>query len=112
MLPYNGQGASESIEDAYATAKCLEAYCDNGCKSLETALRIYESIRLSRAAGNQASSRQAGYLNQQLGDMADIPDEEKRYEMMADKVQTRMHWIHGYNVDAEIKENLKLYEIH
>jgi salicylate hydroxylase len=106
MLPYNGQGASQSIEDAYAIAKCLEAFCDNRCNSLESALRIYESIRLSRAAGNQASSRQAGYLYQQLGDMKDIPDEEKRYEMMAEKVQTRMHWIHGYNVDAEIKEKL------
>jgi hypothetical protein len=75
--------------------------------SLESALRIYESIRLSRAAGNQASSRQAGYLYQHQGDMKDVPDEERRYEMMAEKVQTRMHWIHGYNVDDEIKEKLE-----
>jgi hypothetical protein len=38
--------------------------------------------------------------------MKDVPDEEKRFEMMAEKVQTRMHWIHGYDVDAEIKERL------
>jgi len=107
MLPYNGQGASQAIEDAYAIAKCVAAYCNKRCNSLGRALHIYESIRLSRAAGNQASSRQAGYLYQQLGDMKDIPDEEKRYEMMAEKVQTRMHWIHGYNVDAEIKEKLE-----
>jgi salicylate hydroxylase len=107
MLPYNGQGASQAIEDAYAIAKCLEAYCDNRCE-LPSALRIFESIRLSRTAGNQASARQAGYLFQQLGDMKDVADEEKRFEMMAEKVQTRMHWIHAYDVDAEIKEKLAI----
>jgi 2-polyprenyl-6-methoxyphenol hydroxylase-like FAD-dependent oxidoreductase len=107
MLPYNGQGASQAIEDAYALAKCLEAYCDKRCESLESTLRIFESIRLSRTAGNQASARQAGYLFQQLGDMKDVVNEEKRFEMMVEKVQTRMHWIHAYDVDAEIKEKLK-----
>jgi 2-polyprenyl-6-methoxyphenol hydroxylase-like FAD-dependent oxidoreductase len=106
MLPYNGQGAAQSIEDAYAIAKCLQMFCENRCKSLKHALRIYESIRLSRTAANQTSSRQAGYLYRQLGDMEDVPEEEKGFEMMADKLQTRMHWIHDYNVDAEIQQKL------
>jgi hypothetical protein len=39
--------------------------------------------------------------------MKDVANEEMRFEMMAEKVQTRMHWIHAHDVDAEIKEKLK-----
>src|SRR5271170_7666063 len=43
MLPHNGQGGSQSIEDAYTLARCLAAYFDNKMDSLERYLKIKKS---------------------------------------------------------------------
>jgi salicylate hydroxylase len=106
MLPHNGQGGSQSIEDAYALARCLAEYLKNKADPLESFLKIYEEVRLPRTAGVQASSREAGEIYEQLGEMKDIQDQEERYRIMDQKMATRMHWMWGYNVDEEIQKKL------
>src|SRR5579862_6168198 len=106
MLPHNGQGGSQSIEDAYTLARCLQAYFDNKGHSLERYLKVYESVRLPRTAAVQASSRETGEIYEQLGDMKDIEDQEERYKLQRVKMETRMHWMWGYNVDTEIEKQL------
>jgi len=106
MLPHNGQGGSQSIEDAYTLARCLSAYFDNKMDSLERYLKIYEQVRLPRTAAVQASSREAGEIYEQLGVMEHIKDQDARYKLMDEKMATRMHWMWGYNVDVEIQKRL------
>jgi len=106
MLPHNGQGGSQSIEDAYTLARCLQAYFENKSVPLEQYLKAYESIRLPRTAAVQASSRETGEIYEQLGDMKDIKDQEERYRLQHTKMETRMHWMWGYNVDTEIEKHL------
>jgi len=106
MLPHNGQGGSQSIEDAYTLGRCIAAYFEDKSHHLEDYLKVYEQIRLPRTAAVQASSRETGEIYEQLGEMKDIPDQETRYRMMHEKMATRMHWMWGYNVDTEIQKKL------
>jgi salicylate hydroxylase len=106
MLPHNGQGGSQSIEDAYTLARCLAAYFDQKTDSLERFLKVYEQVRLPRTASVQASSREAGEIYEQLGMMTNIADQEERYKIMDQKMATRMHWMWGYDVDVEIQKKL------
>jgi salicylate hydroxylase len=107
MLPHNGQGGSQSIEDAYTLARCLQAYFENKFISLKQYLKAYESVRMPRTAAVQASSRETGEIYEQLGDMKNIEDQEERYRLQHIKMETRMHWMWGYNVDMEIEKHLK-----
>jgi hypothetical protein len=75
---------------------------------LERFLQVYEEVRLPRTAGFQASSREAGDIYEQLGEMKDIQDQQKRYELMDEKVATRLHWFWGFDVDVEIKNAMQL----
>jgi salicylate hydroxylase len=106
MLPHNGQGGSQSIEDAYTLASCIAAHFENKNVPLERFLKVYEEVRLPRTAGVQASSREAGDIYEQLGEMKDIRDQQKRYELMDEKMATRLHWVWGFDVDVEIKKRL------
>jgi salicylate hydroxylase len=106
MLPHNGQGGSQSIEDAYTLARCIAAYFDNNTNSLEKSLQVYEQVRLPRTAAVQASSRETGEIYEQLGDLEDIADQDERYRLMHEKLETRMHWMWGYNVDVEVQKKL------
>jgi len=69
-------------------------------------LKIYEQVRLPRTSAVQASSREAGEIYEQLGPMKEIADQQKRYEIMHEKMATRMHWMWGYDVDVEIQKRL------
>jgi 2-polyprenyl-6-methoxyphenol hydroxylase-like FAD-dependent oxidoreductase len=55
MEPFQAQGAAQAVEDAYVLAACVAADAD-----LPSALTRYETIRMSRAADLQASSRGVG----------------------------------------------------
>jgi salicylate hydroxylase len=111
MLPHNGQGGSQSIEDAYTLARCLAAHFENQSVPLERYLKVYEQIRLPRTSAVQASSREAGEIYEQIGSMKDIEDQKKRYEIMDQKMATRMHWMWGYDVDVEIKKKLDAMQV-
>jgi salicylate hydroxylase len=108
MLPHNGQGGSQSIEDAYTLARCLQAYFENKADPIESFLKIYEQVRLPRTAAVQASSRESGEIYEQLGEMANIADQEERYKFMDERMgnSTRMHWMWGFDVDVEIQKRL------
>ena len=59
MTPNLGQGAGQAIEDARSLAQCLA-----GRRSLEEALRAYETARVARANGFVLASRQFGAVSQ------------------------------------------------
>jgi salicylate hydroxylase len=67
MLPFMGQGAAQSLEDAIVLARCLQADQDNP----EHALCAYTDRRRDHAAALQTASREQG-RNLQLDKPADI----------------------------------------
>jgi 2-polyprenyl-6-methoxyphenol hydroxylase-like FAD-dependent oxidoreductase len=107
MLPHNGQGASQSIEDGYSLACCLAAYFENEGNSLEDFMKAYEDCRFPHTTAVQKSSREAADIYSQLGELDAIADDEERYRRMAKKLETWMIWMWKYDAEEEIGNTLK-----
>jgi salicylate hydroxylase len=91
MVPHQGQGAGQTIEDAVALADCLAgvAVADD----LPRALERYESLRRPRTRRVQRWSRLAA-------DLMHLPDgpEADRRDAVLQKLPAELAWIHGYDV--------------
>jgi|SRR5208282_3952020 len=107
MLPHNGQGASQSIEDGYSLACCLAAYFENESNAIAPFVKVYEDCRLPHTSAVQKSSREAADIYSQLGEFEAIADQQERYNRMAEKLRSWMIWIWEYDVDAETRSRLK-----
>ena len=91
MVPHQGQGANQTIEDAIALADCL---ADTGdCAS---ALRRYQERRRKRTSAVQWLSRRTADLMH----LADGPQTGPRDALFAD-LYSRLAWIHSHDVHAE-----------
>ena len=75
MLPHQGQGASQAIEDAEAVGSMLE-----GVRPEDVPAKLDEifRVRYKRATMTQQQSRMAG-----LGSASRLPDDEKTKQMEA-----------------------------
>ena len=92
MLPHLGQGANQSIEDAFALAAVLH---DATTADVPAALRRYARVRRRRTDVVQANSRSNGQRYDQVNRTADGRDRE-----LADTRKLRA-WIYDYDVEAE-----------
>jgi salicylate hydroxylase len=95
MLPFMGQGAAQSIEDAAVLARCLAA--DRSCP--ERAIEDYAGRRRERAAALQAASRDAG-RNLQVSDPAEVAARNARMRDDAEVPIAMYDWVWGYDVDS------------
>jgi salicylate hydroxylase len=89
MLPHQGQGANQAIEDAAALAALLDYYRDDPT----TALFTYEQVRQARTADIQGLSRVSGANYDARRDAA-------RDQELKEKVASRA-WIYDYDAEAE-----------
>jgi len=92
MLPHLGQGANQSIEDAFALAAVLK---DAAAADVPSALRRYAQVRRRRTDIVQANSRRNGERYDQVNRTADGRDRE-----LID-ARTLRAWIYDYDVEAE-----------
>ena len=92
MLPHLGQGANQSIEDAFALAAVLK---DATAADVPGALRRYAQVRRRRTDVVQANSRRNGERYDQVNRTADGRDRE-----LID-ARTLRAWIYDYDVEAE-----------
>jgi salicylate hydroxylase len=92
MLPHLGQGANQSIEDAFALAAVLR---DAAAAEVPAALRRYAQVRRRRTDVVQANSRRNGERYDQVNRTADGRDRE-----LIDARQLRT-WLYDYDVEAE-----------
>jgi salicylate hydroxylase len=92
MLPHLGQGANQSIEDAFALAATLKG---TSAADAPAALRHYARVRKLRTDVVQKNSRRNGERYDQVNRTADDRDQEL--------VETRSlrAWIYDYDVEAE-----------
>jgi len=96
MLPHQGQGAAQSIEDAVVLARCLER-SERG--TVAGWLRLYERVRRPRTERVQAASRLAG----EIYDLADEAEQERRVPSV---LATRGEWLWNYDADAAFEAAL------
>jgi salicylate hydroxylase len=92
MLPHLGQGANQSVEDAFALAAVLR---DASPADVPAALRRYAQVRRRRTDVVQANSRRNGERYDQVNRTAESRDRE-----LADTRKLRA-WIYDYDVEAE-----------
>jgi salicylate hydroxylase len=94
MLPYLGQGANSTFEDAYVLARCLERWRSEP----NIALKRYEALRRERATQIVHASEEMArtYHNKALAN----PRDAETYintNWHPDKVGARYDWIYGYD---------------
>jgi salicylate hydroxylase len=90
MVPHQGQGANQTIEDAIALADCLAADDD-----LASALRHYEESRRKRTARVQRWSRRTADLMH----LPDGPEIALRDDLFRE-LYTELAWIHAHDAHA------------
>jgi salicylate hydroxylase len=89
MVPHQGQGANQTIEDAIALADCLAA------NDLASALRHYEESRRKRTARVQRWSRRTADL-MHLPDGPEIAPRDDLFRAL----YTELAWIHAHDAHA------------
>jgi salicylate hydroxylase len=94
MVPHQGQGANQTIEDAIALADCLaDAHTTD---DLGSALRHYADRRQQRTAAVQRLSRRTADLLH----LPDGPEIAPRQALFAD-LYSELAWIHGHDAHAD-----------
>jgi salicylate hydroxylase len=91
MVPHQGQGANQTIEDAIALADCLAADDDRA-----SALRRYEESRRKRTARVQRWSRRTADLMH----VPDGPEIAPRDDLFR-QLYTELAWIHAHDAHQE-----------
>jgi salicylate hydroxylase len=90
MLPHQGQGAGQTIEDAVCLAECLVAA---GAGGHAEAFARYEAARVRR-------TRRVTALSRRTGDAAHLPDgpEADARDAALATIEDDVDWIHRYDV--------------
>jgi salicylate hydroxylase len=99
MLPFMGQGAAQSIEDALVLARCLAANRDDPQRAIGT----YVARRRARAAALQTASRDAG-RTMQLSDPAEVAVRNARMLESQNAQIDASDWVWGYDVDTAMSD--------
>jgi len=97
MLPFMGQGAAQSIEDALVLAHCLAADRDDP----QRAIGAYAARRRERTAALQAASRDAG-SNLQVSDTGEVAARNARMRENAEVPIAMYDWVWGYDVESAV----------
>jgi salicylate hydroxylase len=95
MVPFLGQGASQSIEDGLVLARCLAAHRDDPIRAIEA----YAGRRRERTAAMQTAFRDQRRLVQQ-SDQAEIDARNARMRDDLDAQIARYDWIWGYDAEG------------
>lgn len=109
MLPHQGAGAGQAIEDGYILGRSLQDYLashqvvkwqgDASTKALELYMHLYQSIRLPRAQRAQETARQAGEVYEmQREDMVGKSYDEC-LPLVRDALKDRMNWVWTEDID-------------
>ena len=102
MLPHQGAGAGQSIEDGYTLSRFLQQYLKGDNGSLEGWLNKFQGVRLPRAQKAQATARQAGLVYQQQGDLFEGKSYDDNLPEVAQQLKDRMKWIWSEDIDVAI----------
>ncbi|KAA0009749.1 salicylate 1-monooxygenase [Billgrantia pellis] len=96
MVPHQGAGAGQALEDAYVLASLLT---DQACtrQNVQQVLAAFESVRLERTCKVQRTSHQAGDLYEYSA--PGIGDDEAR---LAIDLETRFDWLWNHDPQDDV----------
>lgn len=106
MMPHQGAGAGQAVEDAYVLARCLDGFLsaaegENGKetkRTLQEWMNLYQEVRLPRAQKVARTSKEAGELYEMVNpELKDLPFEEC-LPIINEKISSRMKWIWSEDV--------------
>ncbi|KAL1863466.1 hypothetical protein Plec18170_000301 [Paecilomyces lecythidis] len=112
MLPHQGAGAGQAVEDGYILGRAIQDFFRSGSrdpKGLEDWLNLYQAVRLPRAEKVQQTSRQAGELYEMQAPELKGLSYEECLPIVKRLVENRMSWIWGEDLDQiyeKARENL------
>ena len=104
MLPHQGAGAGQSIEDGYILGRAIaDALLESRTTQLdlEKWTKVYQDVRLPRAQKAQTSARACGFVYQQQGPMFEGKSYEENLPKVFEQLQGRMKWIWTGDIDDE-----------
>ncbi|KDQ57219.1 hypothetical protein JAAARDRAFT_157371 [Jaapia argillacea MUCL 33604] len=115
MLPHQGSGAGQAIDDAYTLAKLL-GHPLTTVSTLPTALAAYDSVRRPFAMDIMSRSREAGRLftfyhpelDCSVG--GDEMDHRKKLEEMSERLVRNWKWAWESEIDGDVKKALGMFE--
>ncbi|KAH0528900.1 hypothetical protein TsFJ059_003711 [Trichoderma semiorbis] len=114
MLPHQGAGAGQAIEDGYILGRSIADYLaaspERDTHALQKWMQFYQDVRLPRAQKAQATARQAG----EVYEMQTAEMKGKNYEdclpLVRDSLKDRMQWIWTGDIEAEYAAKKQLLE--
>lgn len=115
MLPHQGAGAGQAIEDGYILGRAVQDFLRSADRSsddiLERWAHLYQAVRLPRAQKAQATARQAGQVYEmQTEEMMGKPYEQC-LPFVRDSLKDRMRWVWTENIDEAYESARELFAI-
>ena len=96
MLPHQGAGAGQGLEDALILAKLLENP-ELTSESIKAVSEIYEQVRLARAVKVQNTSRESGEIYELYS--SKYPD----FESIGQHLAQRFDWLWQHSLENDIQ---------
>ena len=96
MLPHQGAGAGQGLEDALILANLL-AHPQLSVKNIKLVSRIYEEVRLERAVKVQNTSHESGEIYELYS--ADYPS----FETVGEHLTHRFDWLWQHSLEQDIE---------
>lgn len=98
LVPHQGAGAGQALEDAYVLASLLG---DEACTrdSVEQVLAAFEAVRHGRTCRVQYTSHEAGNVYEYAGE--GIGDDEA---MLIENLETRFDWLWNHDPEDDVTE--------
>jgi len=112
MLPHQGAGAGQAIEDGYILGRTLQDFFQQATSSKSRSLEdwlhaSYQSVRLPRAEGVQKTSREAGEIYEMETAELDKLDYDECVPLVREHLKDRMRWIWTEDIDV-VYENARI----
>ncbi|KAH8802537.1 hypothetical protein F5884DRAFT_738131 [Xylogone sp. PMI_703] len=103
MVPHQGAGAGQAVEDAYVLGRCLGDFLREqpSCGLEEWFTRLYQDIRLPRAQRVQITSRESGENVHMQSKEFDGLSYDESVSLLRKLMETRLKWIWSSDLDAE-----------
>ncbi|KAL7280677.1 hypothetical protein ACG7TL_005616 [Trametes sanguinea] len=119
MMPYQGAGAGQAIEDALVLASLLTDPRTT-LTTLDRALRAYDTVRRPFAQHVQNVSREAGllYTLNQPGLTFDrpahpeAPADAKKLEEISSRIRRNWEWAWTTTIDSDLQRALRMLDEH
>ncbi len=97
MLPHQGAGAGQGLEDALILAKLLENP-ELTCESIQFVSEIYQQIRLERAVKVQNTSRESGEIYELCSSTY------SDFESIGQHLTHRFDWLWQHSLEQDIQQ--------